>query len=501
MKHAFVQADALASPSIPQGERMLAVFARMNLPPVRAEVSKPSLRPWQAALIVLLLTGCAITKVDPPPPVTPAAQFKEAGLWQRATSATPVPDAWWQLFNDPVLNDLQARLVIGNENLKASVAQVASARAALEASRSALFPTLSANLSATRGNSSSSTVTSVRNSVTLSADASWELDLWGRLSQATTGAQASLQASVDDLAAARLSAQATLAQTYFSLRSAEAQQALLERSVEAYQRSLELTQIRYRSGVAAQSDVLQAQTQLKSAQASLVETNASRAQLEHAIAVLLGQPPSALSLDRSAALPAPPAVPVLLPATLLERRPDIAAAQRRVAAAYAQIGVADAAFFPSLTLSASAGYRNSSLSNLVSAPNLFWSLGPSIAQAIFDGGQRKLASAQARASADQATATYRQAVLTAMQEVEDNLVLADQLQQEAALQQEALDAAQRNLQITLEQYRAGTVSYLNVVTAQTAAFTTERSLLDVRNRQLAAVNQLLKNIAGRWERA
>ncbi|HEV8314309.1 MAG TPA: efflux transporter outer membrane subunit [Burkholderiaceae bacterium] len=454
-------------------------------------------------LLAALLAGCAVTRVEPPPPVIAPAQFKESGLWQRATPAVAVPDEWWRLFNDPVLDELQAKLVIGNENLKAAVAQVASARAQVEASRSALWPTLSAGASASRAsNASSDTSFSAgpRNTVSLSANASWEVDLWGRLSQATAAAQATLQASADDLAAARLSAQATLAQSYFSLRAAEAQQALLERTVQAEQRSLELTQARYQSGVAAQSDVLQAQTLLKSTQASLTDTVAQRAQLEHAIAVLLGQPPSALSLARSAALPAPPAVPELLPATLLQRRPDIAAAQRRVAAAYAQIGVADAAFFPSLTLSASAGYRGSSLANLLSAPNLFWSIGPALAQAILDGGQRRLASAQARASADQATATYRQAVLTALQEVEDNLVLADQLQQQAALQQEALQSAQRLLEITLEQYRAGTVSYLNVVSAQTSALSSERSLLDVRNRQLAALNQLLKNIAGRWDK-
>ena len=453
-------------------------------------------------LLAALLSGCAVTRVEPPAAVTAPSQFKETGLWQRATPTAAVPDEWWRLFNDPVLDELQVKLVIGNENLKAAVAQVASARAQLEASRSALWPTLSVGASASRASNASSDTsfsTGPRNTVSLSANASWEVDLWGRLSQATTAAQASLQASADDLAAARLSAQATLAQSYFSLRAAEAQQALLERTVQAEQRSLELTQARYQSGVAAQSDVLQAQTLLKSTQASLTDTVAQRAQLEHAIAVLLGQPPSALSLERSAALPAPPVVPELLPAALLQRRPDIAAAQRRVAAAYAQIGVADAAFFPSLTLSASAGYRGSSLANLLSAPNLFWSVGPALAQAILDGGQRRLASAQARASADQATATYRQTVLTALQEVEDNLVLADQLQQQAALQQEALQSAQRLLEITLEQYRAGTVSYLNVVSAQTSALSSERSLLDVRNRQLAALNQLLKNIAGRWD--
>jgi NodT family efflux transporter outer membrane factor (OMF) lipoprotein len=456
----------------------------------------------------MLLGACAVTRVEPPPPAAAPAQFKEAGDWQRAPAGTPVPDAWWTLFNDPVLDALQQRLVIGNENLKASVAQVASARAAYDASRSAMAPTLSAGLAATRSatggtSAAATTITGTSNpsnSVSLTASAAWEIDLWGRLSQASSGAQATLQASEADLAAARLSAQALLAQTYFSLRAADAQQALLERSVQGYRRALDLTQVRYDGGVAARTDVLQAQTQLDSARAQVADVAAQRAQLEHAIAVLLGQAPSTFTLAAQAALPDAPAVPPLLPSTLLERRPDIAAAQRRVAAAYAQIGVADAAFFPSLTLSASAGYRGTSLARLVSAPNLLWSIGPQLAEAIFDGGQRRLASAQARAAADQATSNYRQAVLTALQDVEDNLVLADQLQREAELQQQALQSAQRNAEITLDQYRAGTVSYLNVVVAQTAALNSESSLLTVRNRQLAAVNQLLKNIAGRWER-
>ena len=460
-----------------------------------------TLLPLAAAL---LLTACASTRVAPPSPVDAPAQFKETGLWQRAAApTTEVPDDWWTLFKDPVLDELERRLVVGNENLKSLVAAVASARATLEASRSAMAPTLSAGLSATRsGTSSTSTSASGQNpgnNVSLAANASWEVDLWGRLSQASSRAQALLQASADDLAAARLSAQATLAQTYFSLRTAEAQQLLLERSVQAYQRSLELTQARYSGGVAARTDVLQAQTQLKSAQAQAADLTAQRSQLEHAIAVLLGVAPSALTIERTGTLAATLSAPESLPATLLERRPDIAAAQRRVAAAYAQIGVADAAFFPALTLSANAGYSQSSLANLVSAPNLLWSLGSSLAESIFDGGQRRLASAQARASADQATSSYRQTVLTALQEVEDNLVLADQLQLEVQSQADALQSAQRNLEITLDQYRAGTLSYLNVVIAQTAALTSESSLLGVRNRQLAAVNQLLKNIAGRWQ--
>lgn len=465
----------------------------------------PHLLGATALATALLLGGCAVTRVDPPPPVPAPAQFKETGPWQPAASAAAaVPDDWWKLFNDPVLNNLQARLVIDNENLKAAVAQVAAARAELGSSRAAQLPTLSAGLSGTRSGGGGQTGTSQRspqNSVALSANASWELDLWGRLSQATSASQARYQASLADLAAARLSAQATLVQSYFSMRAAEAQQALIERSLVDYQRSLELTQARYQSGVAAQTDVLQAQTQLKAAQVQALDASAQRAQLEHAIAVLLGQAPSSLSIARTASLPATPEVPALLPATLLERRPDIAAAQQRVNAAYAQIGVANAAYFPSLTLSAGGGYRHSDLANLISAPNLFWSLGPALAQTLFDGGARRSATEQARANADQATANYRQTVLTALQEVEDNLVAASQLRAEVDLQQEALQYAQRNLQITLDQYRVGTVSYLDVVTAQTSALSSERALLDVRNRHLAATNQLLKNIAGRWQAA
>lgn len=449
--------------------------------------------------VVSLLAACAVTRVEPPAPFVAAPQYKEAGDWQHAPAALPVPEQWWTLFGDPVLDDLQRRLVIGNETLKSAMAAVAGARAAYEASRSAMYPTLSAGLDATRSASPGSTAASnPGNSLSVSATASWEVDLWGRLSQASSGAQASLQASQDDLAAVRLSAQALLAQTYFSLRTADAQLALLDRNVALYRRSVDLTQVRYDDGVVARTDVLQAQTQLQSAQAQAADLEAGRAQLEHALAVLLGVPPSALGLERNAALPPAPDVPPMLPSTLLERRPDIAAAQRRVAAAYAQIGVADAAWFPDLSLSANAGYRGASLARLVSAPNLLWSLGASVTEAVLDGGQRKLASAQARAAAYQATAAYRQTVLTALQEVEDNLVLADRLQREAQFQAEALQAAQRNLEITLDQYRTGTVSYLNVVTAQTSALTSESNLLSVRNRQLAAVNQLLKNIAGRW---
>ena len=446
-------------------------------------------------LAVALLAACSSTPPYQAPTTTVPAAFKENGNWQSANpQAAAVPDAWWQLYNDPVLNDLQTR-VEANQNILASAAQVRVALAAVGSSRAALSPTLGAGLTASR---SASPGTSANNSITLSGSASWELDLWGRLSGAVSADQARLQASQDDLAAARLSLHATVTQTYFSLRAAETQSALLGSTLQAYQRSLNLTRNRYRSGVAAASDVAQAENQLKTTAAQLVESDSNRSQLEHALAVALGQAPADFQLARTATLPQTPAVPTLLPSKLLERRPDIAAAERRVAAAYAQIGVEQAAFFPALTLSASAGYRGSSLANLISAPNLLWSLGPSLALAAFDGGLRQSNVDSARASTDAATANYRQTVLTALQEVEDNLVIAASLQQEAALQTEAVAAAQRALDIVNNQYQSGTVSYLEVVTAQASVLSGQRSLLDVQNRLLAASNQLLKNIAGRW---
>lgn len=457
-----------------------------------------------AAAVSLLVSACAVTQVEPPQPVTAPAAFKEDGIWRHSATAQPAPDPgdWWTVFNDVVLNDLVARLVVGNENLKALSAQVASARATVEASNNAMWPTLSVGPSMTRSRSVANDQTSTgrtTNSVALSVNGSWDLDLWGRLSGASSQAKAAYQASAEDLAAARLSAQATLTQTYLALRSAEAQFALLTRSVAAYEKSLALTQARYDGGMVSRSDVLQAQGQLKSTQAQLFELRSQRAQLEHALAVLVGVPPSELNLVRGEGLlPDVPAVPALLPSELLARRPDISAARHRVEAAYSQIGVADAAYFPSLNLSASAGFRHDALANLISAPNLFWSIGPSLTEMIFNGGQRQLASAQARANADQATANYRQSVLTALQEVEDNLVLTDQLRQEALTVQEALRIAQRNLEVVTAQYESGTVSYLNVVVAQTAVLNTEGTMLQLRNRQLAAVNSLLKNAAGSW---
>ena len=478
----------------------------------------PRLLPVVAAV---LLSACSMQPVYKVPAMEVPAQFKEAtpqaaafGVWQPAQSgvggAGAVPEQWWTVYGDATLNQLQDEAAAGNPSLAQAVARLRSAQAAVASSRAAQLPTLGTTGSGSRALTGGGTYSntngenvarsgSINNNFSLGLNASWELDLWGKLSGAVDANQATAQATSDDLAAARLSTQASVAQTYFSLRAAEAQMQFLQETLSNYEQSLKLTQNRYSAGVASSADVAQAQSQYKSTQASLIDAQTSRAQFEHALAALLGKAPAAFSLPVTGVLPKPPAVPEMLASTLLEQRPDIAAAERRVYAANAQIGVARAAYFPSLTLSASAGYRNSVLSDLLSAPNLFWSLGPALAMTLFDGGARSAAVESARASLDLAGATYKQTVITALQEVEDNLVAASNLALEQQVQTEALAAAQKSLTVANNQYKAGIVAYLNVLSAQTTVISAQNSLINVQSRRLTAVNTLLKNVAGRWQ--
>lgn len=415
---------------------------------------------------------------------------------------------WWEVFNDEPLNALQAQLLTANQTVAAAEAAYRQARAAAQGARAAFFPTLGLNASTTRGSTSSSQTTttsttsttnnslSTVNSATL--DASWELDVWGRIRREVEAGDASAQASAADLAAALLSAQAELAQDYFQLRVSDAQQDLFDRTVAGYEKSLQLTRNQYAVGVAGRVDVAQAEAQLKAAQAQAVDNDLARAQLEHAIAILVGKAPSDLTLPHAPVAETQPQIPLELPSALLERRPDIAAAERRMIAANAQIGVARAAYFPTLGISASGGYRSNSFADWFSAPNRFWSVGPALAETLFDGGLRSSQSKQARAAYDQTVANYRQAVLGSLQEVEDNLVALDRLDQELQFQQDATRAANEALQLVNNQYRAGTVSYLNVITAQTTAFNNERSLLQVRGRQFSASVLLIKALGGGW---
>jgi len=339
---------------------------------------------------------------------------------------------------------------------------------------------------------------SAANALSVTAPLSWEWDVWGRLSAQSAAARANLQASQDDLALARLSAQASLVQTYVALRTAERQGLVLTQAETAYTKALSLTRFRYDAGVVSAADVAQAELQLNSTIAQRIDVDTTSKQLHNALATLLGKTSADLSLPNSDAWLTLPPLPVLLPATVVQHRPDIRAAAQRVMAAQAQMGVAQTAFFPTFSFSANLGYRSSDLTNIFSASSLLWSLGPSMALNLVDGGQRQAAQADARAALDGAGISYRQIVLQALQEVEDNLVAAQQLQQQAEAQTKALQAAQRNLDIAQAQYAAGTVSYLNVVTAQASALTAQRSLLDIQSRQALASTQLMKNLAAPW---
>ena len=460
-------------------------------------------------IALTLLAGCASAPPYQRPAIALPAQFKQAttaaqdaGIWRPVQPQdAPAPEAWWRLYADPDLDRLQQQAASANPGIAQAVARLRAAQAAVAGSRAGLLPSLGASGTATRARSATGSGGGTNNSYSLGLNASWELDLWGRLSGAVDASQAQAQASSADLAAAHLSLQASLAQAYFALRTAEAQQRLLQESLAAYEQSWQLTRNRERAGVASSADVAQAEAQYKSTQAQLIEAGTSRAQLEHALAALLGLAPAAFDLPATGLLPAPPLVPAELPAKLLRRRPDIAAAERRVAAANADLGVARTAYFPALTLSGAAGYRGARLSDLVSAPQLFWSLGPALAATLFDGGARDASVESARAALDLATAGYRQSVLTALQEVEDNLAAATSLAQQQQVQTEAVAAAQRALDVVSNQYRAGTVAYLNVLSAQTTGLAARRSLIDVQGRRLVAVNTLLKNVAGRWESA
>ena len=328
---------------------------------------------------------------------------------------------------------------------------------------------------------------------------SWELDVWGRIRRLVEASKASAQASASDLVAIRLSMQAQLAQNYFQLRTLDGQREILDATTAAYEKTLALTKNRYESGVVAKADVLQAETQLKTTQAQAIDIGVQRAQLEHAIALLCGKPASVSSVSVSPLRAVPPPIPIGLPSEILERRPDIASAERRMAAANAQIGVAVAAYFPTITLSAAVGFEATDLAKLLDWPSRFWSLGPTVSENLFDGGLRRAQTAQARAAYDATVASYRQTVLTGFQEVEDNLAALRILENEARVQDEAVKAARQSLEVTLNQYRSGTVSYINVTTAQTIVLINETTALNIRNRRVIASVLLVKALGGGWD--
>jgi NodT family efflux transporter outer membrane factor (OMF) lipoprotein len=461
-------------------------------------------------LLLLALAGCTVGPDYHRPAVEIPAAYKEAGDWKPAEPGDAAPRGnWWEIYRDAELNSLVAQIAISNQNVAVAAAQYRQALALLGVAEAGYYPTVGAGLAVGRGQGSApsssigtSTVTPgspVYNIVRPTLSASWEPDIWGQIGRGVESSQASAQASQSDLQSALLSAQGTLVQSYFQLRVSDEQQRLLMQTSDAYQRSLQITQNRYASGVASRVDVAMAETQLKSAQAQAVDLGVQRAQLEHAIAVLIGKPPAEFQIKPVNGLPALPPVPPGIPSALLERRPDIAGAERRMAAANAQIGVAQGAFFPALTLTGAAGYQNSSFSNLLTLPNRFWSVGSSLALTVFNGGAFSAQKSAAIASYDASVASYRQTVLSSFQEVEDNIAALRQLAEETSVQDAATYSANQALLLTRNQYQAGTVSYLNVVIAQAAALNAQQTSLNITGRRLLANAALIKALGGNWK--
>jgi NodT family efflux transporter outer membrane factor (OMF) lipoprotein len=444
-----------------------------------------------------LLGGCAVGPDYKRPAVDTPQAFKEANDWKPVNPhAGHAAGEWWQVFNDPQLGELMQQANAGNQTLQSAEAQYRAALAALDISRSGRYPSVDANASASRAKQAGA---SPRNTLSLSASVGWEIDLWGRVRRSIEAAGANAQASAADLAATRLSMQALLAQTWFLYRATGAQLDLLQRTVDANRQFLDLTRNRREAGVVSGLDVAQAESQLASSQSTADDMALQHAQVSHALAVLLGKPPSDVSLrDPAQAMSPVPDAPQLIPSELLLSRPDIAAAERRVAASNAQIGVAESAYYPSLNLTADGGFSHSSLGELFGAPARFWSLGPQLALTLFDAGARNASVREATANYDQTVANYRQTVLTAFQEVEDNLAAARQLQREAANQDVALAAARHAREIAENQYKAGTVSALEVITAKSSEYAAERNAIDAWDRRMNAAIQLLKNTGGYW---
>lgn len=466
------------------------------------------------ASLALLLGGCMMgpdyERPTAPVPVT----FKELDGWKIAEPSDAADrGAWWAVFNDPLLDALLHQVVVSNQTLKSSEAAFRQARAVVEQTRSSLYPVIGLDASIDQSRSStgsrSGSATGFsggsggRNETVYSTSlgASWELDVWGRIRRTVESDVASAQASAADLAAATLSAQADLASFYFQLRALDEQRQLLDASAEAYQRSLQITQSQYNWGIATRGDVALAETQLQSTRSQAIAVGVQRAQFEHAIAVLVGEPPSNFSIAPQALGDVPPPVPAGLPSALLERRPDVAAAERRMASANALIGVAETAYFPDITISATWGFAATGIGALFTAANEAWSVGVALAQTLIDAGARRAQVEQARAAYDQTVADYRQTVLTSVGAVEDQLAALRILQDQATTQALAVAAAREAERLQLNQYRAGTVDYTSVVTAQQSSLSNQQTALTVRQDRFVASVELIRALGGGWAAA
>jgi NodT family efflux transporter outer membrane factor (OMF) lipoprotein len=464
---------------------------------------------------IAVLAGCSVgPKYTRPSITTPAAykenppqSFGQAGIWKPAQpSDQELRGKWWEAFGDPELNALEEQVSVSNQDLKEAEARFRQARAMVGFNRASEFPTIAVGPSASYVKDSNNTpafpTTVSRNGAgdfVLPVDLSYEVDLWGRVRRTVAAAREETQATAADLATASLSLHAELAIDYFELRSADAQEEILDNTVKAYADAYQLTETRFEGGASPRSDVAQAKTQLEDAQVQDTDVTVERAAYEHAIAVLIGKPPAEFSLAAAPLNLRPPAIPASVPSELLERRPDIAAAERRVAEANEQIGIARAAYYPTLGLNAAAGFESTQIVNLLSGPNALWAVGPQLVETLFDGGRRRATSRAAWANFDALTANYRQTTLTGFQEVEDNLAALRILDREAQQQRDATASADDWLEVSTNRYTGGVDNYLQVIIAQTTDLTNQRNEVDILRRRMDASVLLIKAMGGGWD--
>ena len=456
----------------------------------------------------LLLSACAIGPDYQRPESAAAEDYKEAAGWTRANPSDALArGAWWELYGDAQLNGLVEKLNSSNQTVAQSEAQFRQAQALVRSARGAFLPSADLSVGKTRSSqgtgSSNSSLTSsssgIRDTLNAQVGVSWEADVWGKLRRGLEANEASAEASLADLAAMRLSQQSELVQNYLQLRVIDEQKRLLQATVEAYQRSLKMSENQYKAGISGKDAVAQAQTQLRNTQANMIDLIWQRAQFENAIAVLTGQAPSGFSLAETTTVPALPQIPLSLPSQLLERRPDIASAERSIIAANANIGVAKAAYYPDFSLSLQGGYSSSQYQDWISVPNRFWSVGPKVSLPLFDGGQRSAEVDRNEALYDQTVAKYRQTVLDGLREVENYLVQLKVLGDESVVQEQALESARESLRLTSNQYKAGLIAYLDVVVVQATALNTERNVLNLRQSRLIASVKLIAALGGGWD--
>jgi NodT family efflux transporter outer membrane factor (OMF) lipoprotein len=461
------------------------------------------------AIAALQLTGCVVGPKYHPPAVQAPPAYKEVGDWKPAQpNDQNLGGEWWKVFQDPQLDALELQVNVSNQNLKAAEAQFRQARAVLRYYRADYYPTVTAGASATRTRNSAHRPpqNSIFNGITfndfvLPFDVSYQADVWGRVRKNVESYREQAQASAADLATVNLSMHADLAVDYFQARSLDAEEQLLNSTVKQYEQALELTESRFQGGIASEVELEQAKTILQTTRAAAIDVGVLRAQYEHAVAILIGKPPAEFSLPPLPLTAPPPHVPISVPAELLERRPDIAAAERRVAAANAQIGVAKSAYYPLINLSASGGFESSAISTLINGPSGLWSIGLSAVGTVFDVGRRRSLNDQARAAYDYQVAAYRESVLTGFQQVEDNLAAVRILENEAKVQDEAVAAAQRSLELSTIRYKGGVTSYLEVITAQNAALADEVTAVNILGRRMANTVLLIQALGGGGDRS